>query len=209
MGRKLTIGEKTLLRVIYGDTLPYQIMEVEKNDWPLLGSLGGKHNSITPRGTPHMAPSLYSEDYGSETSKRNVGVFIHEVMHVWQWYHGHNNILNAVSTAVWDSGINWNKLRAHCNSKGCESSADPTGRDFVTTYDDAYWYDLKDSNRLANYNFEAQASIVEDYWFVTQGLLPEKNRGNKKERWQYEIFINQLRTAGPPRGPLDIPLPTK
>jgi len=96
--RLLTSGEKALLRPIFGPTLPYDGQQISKNyrEW------GGATNSITPGPIPWMAPTIWAEDYSaSGVPEEDRGIFVHEMTHVWQWYHGENNILNAVKTGIW------------------------------------------------------------------------------------------------------------
>ena len=59
--RSLTNGEKSLLRLIFEVTLPYDSMQVSRNDM----EWGGSDNSITPGGTPFMAKSVWCADFSS------------------------------------------------------------------------------------------------------------------------------------------------
>jgi hypothetical protein len=45
---------------------------------------------------------------------------------------------------------------------------------------------------------EEQASIIADYWYVSKGYSPKYNIGFKKSLADYQSFIMQVRTSGPP-----------
>lgn len=83
--RRITDGEDTLLRSEFGEMLPYGKLYVSKN----LPRRGGKTNSITPYGIPYMSPEIYSDDY-SRARLEWQATFIHEHVHVWQYYRGIN-----------------------------------------------------------------------------------------------------------------------
>jgi hypothetical protein len=170
MPRKLTVGEKTLLRSVFGPTLPYDDQDLDIN----YEQYGGPDNSITFAIVPHMAAGIWSLDYSlSSVSDNARRTFIHEMGHVWNWYHGGSNIRSFIWTGL--------KMKV-------------TGRH----YNDAYFYDLSESDRLSSYNFEEQASIIADYWYVLKGYPPKYNTGSKKSVADYRPFILQVQTSGPP-----------
>lgn len=118
-----------------------------------------------------MARTIWRADYSS-ASDNIKWIFVHEMVHVWQSTHGQNNIVNGIKI--------WHKF---------------------DDYDDAYNYNLDDSNSLYGHNMEQQASIIPDYWFVLRNLTPKYNRGMRAQLKDYSPFIVQLRSAGPPRLP--------
>jgi hypothetical protein len=170
MGRKITSGEETLLRKVFGDTLPYGILSVDVNT----DNLGGVDNSITPGNTPFMSPRHWHEDYSAagvpDYEKSN---FIHEFVHVWQFYHGITK-LSAITLAIWHLG----------------------------DYKAAYPYDLSDSDDLTDFNIEQQAAIIEDRWRIISGMQPRFNIGKDRSRSAYDSYEDQLRNSGPPLTPL-------
>src|ERR1700687_1319561 len=85
--RKLTDGERKLLSQIFEITLADDDQVIARND----SRLGGPNNSITPGPVPNMAINIWSLDY-SRAKAADKWIFIHEMTHVWQWYHGENNI---------------------------------------------------------------------------------------------------------------------
>ena len=129
--RHITAGERGLLRSVFEETLPYQGLEVDTND----GNWGGKDNSITPEEIPYFSTQIFCPDFSVATSASDRSTFIHEFMHVWQFYHGVHKVLGFLSQAIRHPG----------------------------DYDKAYPYDLSDSNDILDFNFEQQAAIIEDF----------------------------------------------
>jgi hypothetical protein len=170
--RRLTSGEKALLRPIYGATLPYDDQWIGRND----AEWGGRTNSITLATVPRMAVTIWALDYSaSSVSNDDKWIFVHEMGHVWNWYHGGSNMRSGIWTWITQSD-----------------------------YEDAYYYDLADGSRLRSFNFEAQASIIADYWFVSQSLSPKYNTGSRKRLADYQPYIVQVQTSGPPAEPTNV-----
>jgi hypothetical protein len=165
--RLLTNGERNLLRPIFGETLPYNDQLLTVND----SELGGRTNSITTRYIPAMAVSIWTFDFSSAPAD-DKWIFIHEMTHAWQWYHGRNLIWNAVR--IWGG---------------------------YKDYEEAYNYNLDDSDSLTGFNIEQQASIVADYWYVTLGVVPQHNKGMRAELQAYLPYIMQLKASGPGKVP--------
>jgi hypothetical protein len=170
--RMLKEGEKKLLRPIFKDTFPYDDQQIGANtrEW------GGHTNSITPNYLPHLAMSLWRFDF-STADNTDKGIFVHEMTHAWQWYHGRNNILSGAQLA----------LR------------------YGSDYAQAYFYNFDESGDFFDFNFEQQASIVEDYWYITQTgsdgqpLVPRSNKGMRANLGTYEQYMAQVWSAGPPK----------
>jgi hypothetical protein len=163
--RYLTANEKALLKPIFGGTLPYNEIWVGQNS----SKWGGRLNSITLGTVPNFALAIYNLDF-SGTSYHHRAVFVHELTHVWQTYHGMSNIWCGIKL--------WMKY---------------------SDYNDSYAYDLADETLLTDFNMEQQASIVADYWLATQGQGPLHNKGTKTGLRDYMPFILQLFLSGPPR----------
>jgi hypothetical protein len=168
--RNLTPGERSLLRQIFEITIPLDTMVLSVNDH----DIGGKDNSITPRGVPWLSSDIWCADFSAETvSNDDRGTFIHECVHVWQYYHGIT------------------KLSAIC------LFARHLGH-----YELAYPYDLADSDDFTDFNIEQQASIIEDWLRITKGLRPLNNTGAIKTLYAYNRYVDQMRGAGLPHKPL-------
>ena len=120
-----------------------------------------------------MAVTIWALDYSATSvSDDDKWIFIHEMGHVWNWYHGGSNMRSAIWTWITEFD-----------------------------YEDAYKYDLADGSRLRSFNFEAQASIIADSWFVSQGHSPKYNTGSRKHLADYQPYIVQVQTSGPPAEP--------
>jgi hypothetical protein len=133
---------------------------------------GGEDNSITPGNIPWFSTQIWWADFSDTTtvSKTDQGTFIHEFVHVWQYYH-HITKLSAITLYAWYRG-----------------DYDPK----------AYNYDLSDYDDFTDFNIEQQASIVEDFWRINEGLSPLRNVGTDKAETTYYRFVEQMRGAGPP-----------
>jgi hypothetical protein len=88
--RKLTDGEITLARPIFGDAINYgRVRIVRRRWWPFQT----RNIVMAPNGNIHFHPEspLRSDDFGAERLFAQ-GLFIHEMTHVWQaqkggrWY---------------------------------------------------------------------------------------------------------------------------
>jgi hypothetical protein len=169
--RSITTGERTLLRSIFEETLPYESLEVSVNEL----NLGGEDNSITPGNLPMFSDKIWCADFTDTTtvSKADRGTFVHELTHVWQYYHGITK-LSAIWLAVRHLG----------------------------DYQLAYPYDLSAYDDLVDFNIEQQAAIIEDWWRVTVGMLPINNIGVDKSLSSYNRYVDQVRSAGVPYKPL-------
>ncbi len=130
--RSITSGERALLRSVFEETLPYEGLQVDTND----GNWGGETNSITVNEVPHFSTRIWCADFsGPGVSIRDKAIFIHEFMHVWQFYHGVHKIVGFL----------------------VQCAKHPIN------YGNAYPYDLSDSEDLLDFNFEQQAAIIEDF----------------------------------------------
>lgn len=84
--RALTEGEEAMVRSIFGDALDYGKIGVANRKW---FPFQPRHTTMAPVGTIHFNPanSLYREDF-SRASLPLQGLFIHEMVHVWQHQRG-------------------------------------------------------------------------------------------------------------------------
>jgi hypothetical protein len=168
--RKITTGERALLRSIFEETLPYEGLQVDTND----GNWGGKTNSITPENIPHFATTILCADFSdAAVDFEDKSTFIHEFMHVWQFYHGVHKV----------GGFIWQGLR------------------HLGDYDKAYPYDLSDNDDILDFNFEQQAAIIEDFYRIGQGKSTLRNIGRVNSAEAYLRYADQVRSAGAPSLP--------
>jgi hypothetical protein len=171
MGRRLTRTEAKLLHPVFGNTLNYRNIVCEINT----GDVGGPWNSITPAGTPYFSRHLYCADFAASKPDYQ-WVFVHEMVHVWQWGHGIYPVISAI-------GIFFASLG---------------------DYQKAYGYTLKAGDGLSGFNLEQQAAIVADYWGLATGLVKPKSNGNPAATvGDYATAIAELQKSGPPVRKLD------
>jgi hypothetical protein len=78
--RSITSGERTLLRSVFEETLPYGTLRVAPND----SNTGGVDNSITPGAVPFISTIIWCADFSDKSmSDSTRSTFIHEFTHVW------------------------------------------------------------------------------------------------------------------------------
>lgn len=175
MARNLTNPETQMLMPIFKNTLRYGSIVCKINE----ANSGGVGNSITPAGTAYFSKLIYCADF-SKTNPQDQWVFVHEIVHVWQWGHGIYPVNAAIGIFLQTGGA----------------------------YANAYPYDLTPGKDLNDFNIEQQASIVADYWALqTKNLAPQNNKNKKATLGDYNAVIDQLQKSGPPVSKLDqIPL---
>jgi len=171
MARGITTGEYHLIKDVFKDTLRYYAIRCDQNK----ANIGGVKNSLTPAGVIYFATGDYCEDF-SKASTGQRWLFVHEMMHVWQWGH--------------DVYPVWQALGLFIAHRG--------------KYNAAYPYDLIPGRRLTEYNMEQQASIVADYWaLLTKQHFVQDNKNKQAAITEYLPLIAELQKAGPSVPKLD------
>ncbi|WP_109809291.1 vgr related protein [Sphingosinithalassobacter portus] len=84
--RALTPGEIALARSIFGDAIDYDRAKIINRKWAFFQP---KNVTMAPLGTIHFNPAsgLYRDDF-SDAPLYLQGLFIHEMVHVWQHQQG-------------------------------------------------------------------------------------------------------------------------
>lgn len=80
--RPLTPGEIAVARSMFGDAIDYaKVRLVKRKWWPFQP----RNAAMAPTGNIHFHPrgDLWSDDFAAEPLHRQ-GMFIHEMVHVWQ-----------------------------------------------------------------------------------------------------------------------------
>jgi hypothetical protein len=168
-GRRLTESEIKFLQPIFRDTLPYSRI--------LCYTMAGPR-SITPTGNPYFARSIYFDDFskipsGDPKRINSQWNFVHELTHVWQYYHGINLVGCAIKIA------------------------------FTEKYEQSYEYFLQPHKSFLSYNIERQASIVADYWIMLNKYLPLYNHDKHNARISdYAEAMKTVQGSGLPRMPI-------
>jgi len=161
-GRRLTSGEMVLARNIFGGSINYGNVTIyHKRYWIQTGDW-----VMTPNGNIY-APTTYEADYSGATvvyGRRSL--FIHEMVHVWQYQ---NNVTSIVFGAIF----------ARLSSPFSYGSS-------------VYAYDLDRSKDLMDYSMERQAAIIEDYFRITEGRSPDNQRktsGSPRSLADYQAVL--------------------
>jgi hypothetical protein len=170
MEHGLNGNERQLLYPIFKWTLPYDKIVCKINT----GNVGGVNNSITPTGTPYFSRNVYCADFSADSvSMETKWVFVHEMTHVWQYYHRINVLMSAVGLTIVTLG----------------------------KYENGYPYNLRPVKKFDSFNIEQQASIVGDYYALTQSGATLYNKDPNPSIVEYFDLIAQLRHSGPPHTP--------
>ena len=91
--RRLTDGEVALARSVFGTAIDYERVTIRRRKF---FPLQPRHVTMAPRGHLHFHPlaEAYSDDFSTLSPLRQ-GLFIHEMTHVWQYYHGYWVVLRS------------------------------------------------------------------------------------------------------------------
>ena len=141
--RPLTAGEIAMARSVFQDAIDYARVRVVRGSF-LPFNLQDPNTAMTPRGSMYFMPAHYCDDFSSEPAGGKL-LFIHEMVHVWQWQLGYNCMLHGLLLA-----ITGGYLRQR-----------------------AYRYDsTAEARPLASYNMEQQGELIAHYFGATQLGVP-------------------------------------
>lgn len=84
--RALTSGEIALARGVFGDAIDYERAAVANRKWAFFQP---PRVTMAPCGCIHFHPKggLYRDDFATAPLHLK-GLFVHELVHVWQWQQG-------------------------------------------------------------------------------------------------------------------------
>ena len=103
--------------------------------------------------------------YGRMTEQ----TFIHELMHIWQYQkYGSMYILHALWAQQTKENYNYGGLAKLMEAK-------------------------RAGRRLAYFNFEQQADIIEDYYLIKNGCRPQWGSAGPEDLIYYEYFLNEVK----------------
>ncbi len=85
-GRPLTSGETALARSVFRDAIDYARVRIHNRKWAFFQP---RHITMAPMGHIHFHPQgdRYRDDFAQAPLDLQ-GLFIHEMVHVWQHQHG-------------------------------------------------------------------------------------------------------------------------
>jgi type VI secretion system secreted protein VgrG len=86
--RGLTAGEEAMARTVFGDGVDYKSIRINHHGYGVLLGFQKQDTAMTPNGSMYMPHPIYRDDYsqGDDADKR---LFMHEMVHVWQWQMGY------------------------------------------------------------------------------------------------------------------------
>jgi hypothetical protein len=84
--RLLTPAETNLARAVFGDAIDYARVRLSRTKWAFFQP---RDRVMAPSGTIHFHPSsnIWREDFGTAPLTLQ-GLFIHEMVHIWQHQRG-------------------------------------------------------------------------------------------------------------------------
>jgi hypothetical protein len=168
--RFLTAGEILLLQ----DVLGFDTLPYSTQEITTNdGNWGGVDNSITPAGIPHMSIHIWTDDYSNPAVDPDwTWTFVHEMTHVWQYCHGTDPVYGFIEMYISKLG-KWQQ---------------------------GYFYDISPSNYWLNYNTEQQASIVADYWILSNWPARGTHYNNDQNALlsSYSVLIWLVQNGDPP-----------
>jgi len=118
--------------MIFADAINYSRVKVYNGKWPLMFGMQSDNIVMSPNGNIYYPYHLFREDFSVGGASDTLKVFIHEMVHVWQYQHGYSVKANGI--------FSFNQSR--------------------------YKYDLSKGDSLSDYNMEAQANLLADYFFL-------------------------------------------
>jgi type VI secretion system secreted protein VgrG len=129
--RLLTKGEIAMLRKIFKDSLNYSIVKIHNRKWKFFQN---SNYAMAPYGELYDPRERFIADYSTEEEANQI-LFIHEMMHVWQYQQGYN--------VFWAGLYRW---PLYLGGRIYKYRFEGEGKDFF------------------EYGFEQQAEIVSHYY---------------------------------------------
>ncbi|KPN74109.1 hypothetical protein AKG43_04620 [Neisseria sp. 74A18] len=152
--RSLTQGEIDLAKQVFKDSIDYAKVKVHKGEYLLW--VQDNNTAMTPNGEMHFPDKTYKNDFSATTQPSDKHLFIHEMVHVWQYQLGYD---------VKKAGL------VIATQGGYKNSA-------------AYKYDndILEKKDLSEFNMEQQGNIIADYYMFTQGVdfRPSTSQQNRE-----------------------------
>lgn len=87
--RALTPGEIAMARIVFKDSIDYSQVKIHHGGWWLF--LGFQDTAVTPNGEMYYPKitNLYRDDFSNTSNDRDKALFMHEMVHVWQYQIGY------------------------------------------------------------------------------------------------------------------------
>ncbi|MFV3308590.1 PAAR domain-containing protein [Pseudomonas sp. NY15181] len=87
--RALTSGEIAMARSVFKDSIDYSQVKIHHGGWWLF--LGFQNTAVTPNGELYFPNStgFYRDDFSNTSNDRDKALFMHEMVHAWQYQMGY------------------------------------------------------------------------------------------------------------------------
>ncbi|MEY4903000.1 MAG: hypothetical protein RLZZ292_815 [Bacteroidota bacterium] len=149
--RSLTEEEMALGKSIFGENIDYQVIRIDEHS--------------------HTAQRLRAKYVSFNTinswGKMSPDVFIHELVHIWQYQRlGSVYIAEALAAQRSEAGYNYGGIAALQKA-------------------------LEEGKTLRDFNFEQQGDIVQDYYLITHGYRAQWGTARQKEAPIYWEIIEK------------------
>lgn len=153
--RRLTAEEIKLAQEVFGDSLDYARIRIDERAW--------------------VGPKQYHFCYVSFHIINSWGemrddIFIHELVHVWQYQQVGAAYIAKALAAQWGEGYDYGGL---VSLQAAKTNGLP----------------------LWQFNYEQQADIIMDYYRLLKGRAPRWGRATSAEISYYRYFVDQLRAV--------------
>jgi len=109
--RPLTAGEIQLVQSIFGEGIDYSKVKIHSDSWFFLQP---EDTAMTPRGEIYFGEKKYKPDFSKEDDL-NKWLFVHEMVHVWQYQMGYPVIANRYPFMNYNYELDENKSLSDYN----------------------------------------------------------------------------------------------
>lgn len=140
--RNLHPDEETLIQTIFKNSINTELVKIHKGEF--IGWIQDNQTAMTPAGEIYFPDDIYQENY-TKAGDNAMHLFIHEMVHVWQYQHGY---------LVEEEGKNIARQGGYVQG-------------FAYKYD---WV-VKRRNHLSDFNMEQQADIIADDYMYNHKKL--------------------------------------
>ncbi|WP_034917648.1 hypothetical protein [Erwinia sp. 9145] len=163
--RLLTPGEKLLANELFFNSVSYYQVWVHHGSF-LPFDMQGNHTAMTPLGEIWFESHVYQDDFFMATVDFQ-HLFLHEMMHVWQYQHGMNVMMRGLFSWAADYTYDFDKKRL--SDYSMEQQASIVADYWLLKNHDATYYSYLIKYR--NYREEKNAALLQSkYQEIMKGF---------------------------------------
>lgn len=164
--RLLTLGEIRLATELYGHSIQYHRVWVHHGSYLPLG-MQENNTAMTPNGEIWFESNVYRDDYFIATLDYQ-HMFMHEMMHVWQYQRGMNVIIRGFVS--WAANYKYSLDKNRLSDYSMEQQAS-----IVSDYWLLMKFGFVKNKRMINYKDYSSTqpvnNLVEKYQMILKGFL--------------------------------------